>query len=163
MSKTKAFGGAAALLLAGGFIATHEGFKAETYADPVHGWRVPTVCYGQTGPHVQRGQVFTKAECLAMLDDEMRKKAAELDRCIKADIPDHAQAAALSLAYNVGTGAICRSTFVRMMNQGAPPDVYCPQIGRWVFANRQDCREAGSNCRGIVTRRQEEIKLCLGS
>lgn len=162
MNKTKAFGGVAALLIAGGFIATHEGKRNEAYADPIHGWRVPTVCYGQTGSQVRRGPTFTDAECLAMLDDEMRKKAAELDACIRVDVPDHAAAATLSLAYNVGTGAVCRSTLVRMINQGAPPEVYCPQIGRWVYAGGKDCRNPANNCRGIATRRIEEIQLCEG-
>lgn len=106
-------GAAAVLALAAGFLVVHEGEVLGSYADPVHGWRVPTACYGQTGPHIQRGQMFTREQCLTMLDATLVKKAAELDACITRPIPDHAAAAVLSLAYNAGTGAVCRSTLVR--------------------------------------------------
>jgi GH24 family phage-related lysozyme (muramidase) len=43
------------LLIAAAFIAAHEGEVLGSYADPVHGWRVPTACYGQTGPHIRMG------------------------------------------------------------------------------------------------------------
>lgn len=154
---------AGAIALAVGFIATHEGEVLGSYADPVHGWRVPTACYGQTGPGIRPGQLFTRDECRAMLDDSARQKALELDRCITADMQDHAAAAVLSLAYNVGTGTVCRSTLVRQINAGAPPDLYCEQFTRWVYAGGRDCRDPRSGCRGIAKRREEERALCLGN
>lgn len=106
-------GGAGVLALAAGFLVVKEDVVLKTYADPVLGWKVPTACVGETGPHIQRGQMFTREQCLTMLDATLRRKAAELDACISRPIPDHAAAAVLSLAYNAGTGAVCRSTLVR--------------------------------------------------
>jgi hypothetical protein len=36
----------AGIALAAGFLVAHEGEVLGSYADPVHGWRVPTACYG---------------------------------------------------------------------------------------------------------------------
>lgn len=155
-------GVAAGIVIAAGFLIVHEGEVLGSYADPVHGWRVPTACYGQTGPHIRMGQVFSRAECRAMLDAELVSKAQQLDRCITRPLPDHSAAAVLSLAYNAGTSAVCGSTMVRQINQGAPPAVYCEQLSRWVYAGGRDCRNPANNCRGIVKRRADERTLCLG-
>lgn len=45
-SKAKPIAAVGVLALAGAFIASHEGLELRSYADPVHGWRVPTACYG---------------------------------------------------------------------------------------------------------------------
>ncbi len=153
---------AAGIALATGFLIVHEGEVLGSYADPVHGWRVPTACYGQTGPHIRMGQVFTRADCRAMLDAELVTKAQQLDRCITRPLPDHSAAAVLSLAYNAGTSDVCGSTLVRQINAGQPPSVYCEQFSRWVYAGRKDCRNPANNCRGIVKRRADERALCLG-
>ena len=152
----------AGIALATGFLIVHEGEVLGSYADPVHGWRVPTACYGQTGPQIRMGQVFTRAECRAMLDAELVTKAQQLDRCITRPLPDHSAAAVLSLAYNAGTSAVCGSTLVRQINAGQPPSVYCAQFDRWTFAGGKDCRNPANTCRGIVKRRAEERALCLG-
>ncbi|WP_353189086.1 lysozyme [Pseudomonas sp.] len=162
-NKGRIGGIAAGIALATGFLIVHEGEVLGSYADPVHGWEVPTACYGQTGPHIRMGQVFTRAECRAMLDAELVTKAQQLDRCITRPLPDHSAAAVLSLAYNVGTSAVCGSTLVRQINAGQPPAVYCQQLDRWVYAGGKDCRDPRNNCRGIAKRRTEEKALCLGN
>lgn len=154
-------GAGAALAIAAAFLISHEGEVLGSYADPVHGWKVPTACYGQTGPHIRPGQTFTRAECRTMLDAETRQKAAELDACITQPMPAHSAAAVLSLAYNAGSGAVCRSTLVRQINEGQHPATYCQQFSRWVYAGGKDCRDPRNNCRGIVVRRSEERALCL--
>jgi lysozyme len=162
-NKGRIGGIAAGIVLATGFLIVHEGEVLGSYADPVHGWEVPTACYGQTGEHIRMGQVFTRAECRAMLDAELVAKAAQLGRCISHPLPDHSAAAVLSLAYNVGTSAVCGSTLIRQINAGQPPAVYCQQFDRWVYAGGKDCRDPRNNCRGIAKRRTEEKALCLGN
>ena len=160
MKKAPVFG-AAALVAAVGFIVVKEGVVLQTYADPVLGWQVPTACAGQTGPHIRRGQVFTREECMRMLDATAQQKARELERCVQRDITPNAAAAILSLAYNVGTPTVCGSTLVRQINAGSPPAQYCEQFRRWVFVGGRDCRDPRNNCRGIVNRREAERALCL--
>lgn len=154
--------GIVAITAAMGFLVVKEGVVLETYADPVLGWEVPTACAGQTGPHIVRGQRFTHAQCMAMLDESTRQKARELERCVQWDVSPGAAAAILSLAYNVGTGPVCGSTLVRQINAGQPPEVYCQQFRRWTFVGGKDCRDPKNGCRGIAVRREAEYNLCMG-
>ena len=55
---------AAILAVAAPIIAYHEGYVPNTYADPIG---IPTVCFGHTGPDVEWGQEYTRAQCDALL------------------------------------------------------------------------------------------------
>ena len=148
----KGAGLAAVLVVATPLAVKWEGVKTVTYLDPIG---IPTACVGQTGPHIRMGQSFTRAECFAMLDTTQRAKAAELDRCITAELAPHEAAAVLDLAFNVGTGAVCRSTMVRLINQGRPARVWCHELDKWVFAG-------GIRWQGLVNRRADAKRVCLG-
>jgi lysozyme len=130
-----------------------EGLVLSTYLDIVG---VPTVCYGETGPHVRLGQRYTAEACRRMLDERLVRFAVELDRCIERPLADHEAAAVLSWAYNVGVGAACSSTLVKMINAGSPAQEWCQQLDRWVYAR-------GFRVNGLVVRRQKEKALCLGA
>lgn len=81
---------------------------------------VATVCYGETRG-VSMGDSFTDEECSEMLYERLeRDYHRPLQRCIKGfdDKPIGWQAAMLSLAYNVGTGAACKSTAARRAKAG---------------------------------------------
>ena len=66
----------------------------------------------------------------------------------------------VSFAYNVGINAFCKSTMVKLANQGDKVGS-CNQFDRWVYVAGKDCRIAKNNCRGIAKRRAEEKALCL--
>jgi lysozyme len=144
---------AAVLLIATPLVIKWEGVKTEAYIDPVG---IPTVCIGQTGPHIRMGQRFSEQECFAMLDAELRAKAAQLDRCVSAPLAPHEAAAVLDLAYNVGVSAVCRSTMVRQINAGAPASTWCRQLDRWVIAG-------GRRWNGLINRRADARAICEGS
>lgn len=155
--------GVVALLAAlGAFVVPLEGLRLESYADPVWGASLPTACAGDTGPHIRMGQTFTESECYAMLAARHRVLAARLGRCVAADVPANVAVSVLSLGDNVGAQAVCDSTLVRMINQGAVPLEYCAQFDRWVYAAGRDCRIKGSNCGGLVKRRATERAMCEG-
>lgn len=148
---------AAALAVAASpFVAYHEGVVPYTYADPVWGWKVPTACAGETGPHIVRGQTFTIEQCMAMLDKRLTTDWPKVAKCIDRPLEMHQAVAIASWAHNVGTNAACKSTLVRLLNQGAPPSVWCAQFERWVYAD-------GKKLRGLVRRRAEERAMCEGS
>lgn len=133
-------------------IAYHEGYVPKTYADPIG---IPTVCFGQTGAAAKPGVEYSLAECEAMLNAEVTDILTALDRCLAARLEPQQWAALTSLAYNVGTGAICKSTIARMIRSGAPAAQWCEQFPRWVYAG-------GKVLPGLVKRRADERKLCLG-
>lgn len=137
---------AAALALTSGF----EGLRTHSYWDSLG--RVWTACYGET-VGVRRGQTYTPAQCRADLSKRLAQKSAALDRCLKADVPDMVYVAFLDATYNLGEGAACRSSWVRLANAG--------QIA--AACNRLPLydRAGGRVVPGLVRRRAAERRMCL--
>lgn len=140
---------AAAAALAISFVGGWEGMERKAYKDIVGVW---TVCYGHT-KDVKPGDEYTQAQCDDMLRHELRTFEGQLDRCLKADLPLTSKVAVLSWAYNVGTGAACRSTLVRKANAGDLVGA-CNELPRWN-------RAGGRVIRGLTNRRISERTLCL--
>lgn len=143
-------GAAGVLALAATIIKPWEGYEPKPYHDIVG---VLTVCYGHTGGVEQR--TYTKAECDTLLATDMGEHWAGVSRCITGPLKDHEAAAVLSLAFNVGTSAVCKSTLVRKINAGAPPAEFCRELFKWVYAG-------GRKVKGLERRRAAEFKLCMG-
>lgn len=133
-------------------IPEDEGTRHQAYRDIVGVW---TICTGDT-EDVRPGQVASKAECEARLERQLIAHAEPVMRCVptlREDGRDHQRAAAVSLAYNIGTGAFCRSTAARRFNardwRGG-----CDAFLMWNKAG-------GRVIRGLVLRRQRERAICL--
>ena len=149
-----ASGGIAALAVAGSMavqlVGGFEGLRLYAYKDVVGVW---TACYGETyGIH--KGMVFSKTTCDNMLVDSLIKHEQGMRRCMKDpdNVPIPTYVAHLSLAYNIGTGAYCKSTAVKRLNAG---DIKgsCQALTRFV-------RAGGKVLQGLVTRRAKEKSLC---
>lgn len=69
--------------------------------------------------------------------------------------------AVLSLAYNVGEGAFCKSTMAELFRQGKH-EAACNQFMRWTFYQGKDCKDPANRCLGLYTRRMQERQQCLG-
>jgi lysozyme len=151
--RKKLAAGAAAVVIATAtpFIAKWEGLETTAYRDIVG---VPTVCYGETRG-VKMGDTYTKAECMEMLKVAVGEYYSKIEPCMtNKDIPVGVQASLLELAYNVGTGATCKSTMMRLANQGKYKEA-CRELDKWVKAG-------GQTVRGLQNRRADsKINLCL--
>lgn len=156
MSGLRVVGAAsAAAVIAAGSVAYFEGVIPHTYVDPVG---IPTACAGETGPHIQIGQTYSIDQCMTMLDASLARHWRGLERCIVGELTMQEAAAILSWTYNVGVGAACGSTLVRMINRGAPAEAWCQQLTRWTKA-----RKLGVviELPGLVKRRAAERSMCL--
>lgn len=147
MKKTTA--AAAVIAAALPVVALWEGLRTKPYYDIVG---VKTVCYGETRGVQDR--VYTKAECDAMLSGALVEFYAKVDPCIPDDLPPKATGMFLSLAYNVGPTALCKSqtiqaAFARKDWVGA-----CKAINLFN-------RAGGRVVQGLVNRRAQEAQLCL--
>lgn len=148
--------GATAAVIAS--LAAFEGYRERSYDDGVG---VQTVGFGTTrrddGTPVQKGDRLDPVRAVVALQREADQHAQELARCI-GDVPlaKHEWDAYVSWAYNVGTGAACKSTLVRKLKQ-TPPDYAgaCAELLRWT-------RAGGRELPGLVKRRQAEYRLCMG-
>jgi lysozyme len=125
-----------------------EGYREVPYKDIVG---IATVCWGDT-KNVQGPQ--TRAQCEERLERQLIAHAKPVVECVPGlTRKPNATAAAVSLAYNIGTAGFCRSTVARRFNQG-----------RW----REGCdamllwnKAGGRVVRGLVNRRNAERKICL--
>ena len=114
---------------------------------------VPTIGFGTT-EGVKLGDTITVPKALERSLADIQKFEGAVKRCVKVALYQHEYDAYVQLAYNIGEGAFCGSTLVRLLNEGRYLDA-CRQILRW---NRAQGREV----RGLTIRRQREYTLCLG-
>lgn len=134
------------------FVALWEGDERTAYADKL-ARSVPTVCNGHTGPDVRVGDVWTKEQCDAVLVRNLTTHGQGLLRCVKVPLNQNQFDALASWTFNVGVGAACGSTLVKLLNQRNYREA-CNQLLRW---NRAGGREV----RGLTNRRVAERDLCL--
>lgn len=149
-NKLLALGLSSALATTGLFVAKHEGLILGTYVDPVG---ILTSCFGHTGKELKPKQKFTEDQCLSQLAKDLEKHDKEMMKNIKVSLSDEEHAAYLSFTYNVGVGNFKSSTLLKNLNMNKREEA-CNQLLRWVFAK-------GKKLKGLVTRREEERKLCL--
>ena len=131
-------------------LAVHEGYREEAYQDIVGVW---TIGFGTT-KGVQPGQKLDPVKALQRALTDSQKFEGALKECVHVPLHQHEYDAFISLAYNIGAGAFCRSTLVRKLNAGDYEGA-CAEILRWNKAS-------GKVVRGLVVRREAEHKKCLG-
>lgn len=140
----------AVIMASAAIVQPWEGRELRAYQDIVNVW---TICDGDTN-NVRPGQVATPEECDVRLYTNLRRYHAELRKCLTvAPLPVKTEAAFVSWTYNIGWGAACRSTLVRLANAGNLRAA-CDQLLRW---NRAGGREV----RGLTNRREAERRICL--
>ena len=148
----------AAFLISAGLltgVANHEGFREKAYI-PIVGDRATTgfgFTFREDGTPVRLGDTITRPEAERRLGVELYSYRLKISECIKVPVTENQADAFTSLAFNIGTGAFCKSTLVRKLNfydyQGA-----CQEILRWDRFN-------GRPLKGLTNRRKDENKLCL--
>jgi len=129
-------------------VAGYEGLSLHAYPDVIG---VPTICYGET-KGVNSGDIRTKAQCDEMLSARLVEFNAEINKCIRVELPETRRAAIVSLAYNIGSDQFCKSTVVRKLNAGDVSGA-CDAFLMWRFAK-------GIEWQGLINRRQKERALC---
>jgi lysozyme len=146
LKKSAAVGAAAIALVAG-----WEGLRTKAYLDAV---KVPTVCFGETRG-VKLGDSYTAQQCKTMLGNRLVEFEMGMRKCLRNPdtIPDGPYIAALSLSYNIGTGAFCRSSVRKLLDAG--------QIRQACDAFRNFTRAGGMRLQGLVNRREAERAMCL--
>lgn len=153
---TKAKAGAAGIVLASlalmATIRQEEGREYQPYLDIVG---VPTVCDGITGPDVVPGKIYTDADCNRLTIKNLEKHGSQLLDCVSVRVTQGMYEALASWAYNVGAGAACKSTALRLINAGNYA-AGCRDLMRWN-------RAGGKVVRGLTLRRERESQKCLAN
>lgn len=133
-------------------IAIEEGFTSKAVI-PVPG-DVPTIGFGTT-KGVKRGDVITPERALVRLLDDANEFSESVKRCANVPMYQYEFDAYVSLTYNIGEGAFCKSTLVKKL-QSYDYAGACKEILRWDKFN-------GQPLKGLTHRRQREYKLCMGN
>lgn len=133
-------------------IAGVEQYRGTAYDDGVG---VQTIGFGTT-QGVKVGDKTDPVRALGMLYRDANEITEQIAQCV-GDVPvhQHEADAFVSLAYNIGAGAFCRSTLVKKLKQ-KPPDYEgaCAEILRWDKAG-------GKVMAGLTKRRKQEYQLCV--
>ena len=135
-------------------IKRFEGFASEIYVCP-GGW--PTIGYGHVVRDGERerfadGIDEAAAEALLRRDAETAERAVL--RLIRVPLADGQFDALSSFAFNLGAGALQRSTLRRKVNRGEH-DAVPAEFRRWVWAG-------GRKLNGLVRRREAEAAFYAG-
>jgi lysozyme len=144
--------GVAAANMSARMVAEYEGEVLTAYTDPVG---IATVCYGDTDPAMAiPGATYSREECLRSLETQLIAHAKPVLECLDIDPVTHPHQAAafVSLAYNIGASAFCRSTVARRWRAGDYAGA-CAAIPLWDKAG-------GKTLPGLVRRRAGERALC---
>ena len=138
-----------------GLISEFEGLRLNAYPDPGTGNEPWTIGYGTTvypnGHKVRKGHVVTQAEALEYLQHDTKRFADSVNRLVRVPLNQNQFDSLVSFTYNVGDGALQRSTLLRKLNnhdyRGA-----ADEFGKWVNAG-------GKAMYGLVRRRAAERDL----
>ena len=137
------------LAIAIAVVGAYEGLSLTAYPDIVG---VPTICYGET-KNVKLGQTATKEQCDSQLSARLVEFNQGVESCVTRPMRDNERVAFVSLSYNIGVDAFCKSTVVRRFNAGDKAGA-CDAILMWN-------RAGGKVVQGLVNRRQKEREMCL--
>ncbi len=122
----------------------------EAYPDPGTGGDPWTIGWGATGTGIERGTVWTVAECDARLERDLARYAADVARAIGDAPVTQAQFDAM-VSFHYNTGAIARATLTRRHCGGDHAGARA-EFARWNMAG-------GRVMRGLVRRREAEARL----
>jgi lysozyme len=154
----------AALVLSGGGligIASHEGYRETAYIPVVTaaGSDVLTIGFGSTtnadGTRVAPNQRTNPVAALKRLGEHVEVFEEAVKRCAPVPMHQYEFDAYVSLTYNIGSNAFCKSTLVKKLiaydYEGA-----CQEILKWD-------RFKGNPLPGLTKRRKEEYNTCIGN
>ncbi|MEM9421093.1 MAG: lysozyme [Pseudomonadota bacterium] len=96
-------------------IKRFEGLRLEAYYDDVG---VLTIGWGHTGSDVFEGQVITEPQAEDLLAKDLQRFESGVNGSVKVRITQSMFDALVSFSYNVGVGALKKSTALKRLNKG---------------------------------------------
>lgn len=132
-------------------IISFEGIRLEAYKCPAGVW---TIGVGSTVPAVHAGEVITKQQALARFDKDLTKFENAVDRLVKVPLTQNQFDALVSFTFNVGEGALAKSTLLKKLNAG-DYDAVPTELMRWT-------KGGGRELPGLVRRRRAEAAMWRG-
>lgn len=126
-----------------------EGLRLEAYRCPAD---VPTIGYGTTA-NVKMGDRITPQKAEEFLKRDLQKFERAVNSAVKVPVNDNQFSALVCFTYNVGYGALQKSTLLKYLNQGKY-QAAAQEFMKWN-------RGGGRVLPGLTRRRQAEQALFL--
>jgi len=133
-------------------ISGFEGCYTYAYRDPVG---IPTICFGHI-ENVHMGDKMTKQQCKDLLQADLPRYQAMVNRHLKVKVSDNTYAVVTSFTYNCGEACFANSSVLRKINAG---DLRggCEALKLYVYAHKGPVRY---KLPGLVNRRNKEAEVC---
>ena len=114
-------------------LKTWEGCRLSAYPDPASGGAPWTIGYGHTGANVVPGLTITQEQAEAWLEQDAAEAAGAVERLLSGvALTPRQRDALISFCFNVGAGALERSTLRKRLLAGeAPTVVIAQELPRW--------------------------------
>lgn len=133
------------------FIKSFEAFKERPYLCPAGVW---TIGYGHVIGQNEHFDEISENYAHSMLAYDLKFAESAVSRNIDIELSQNEFDALVSFAFNLGSGALQRSTLRQKINYGiAGEDIY-KEFMKWVYA-------AGRKLVGLVRRRSAEAEMYL--
>lgn len=134
-------------------IKQFEGFSPRMYLDPVG---LPTIGYGTLIDTDEEKYLMTatidEAKATVLLRGELYHVESDINKMLQKQVNQNQFDALVSFCYNLGTGALRRSTLLRKININPNDPTIRQEFQKWVYAG-------GTVLRGLVRRRNAEAML----
>lgn len=131
-------------------IRQSEGLRLRAYRCPAG---IATIGFGTTRG-VKMGQEITRERAEELLREDVRRFEGYIDALVKVPLNQGQYDALSSWVYNLGPGALEKSTLLRLLNAGDYAGAG-QQFGRWIYAGSEILP-------GLVRRRAAEQALFEG-
>ena len=110
-----------------------------------------TIGYGHTGKDVYEGMTITEKQAEQYLISDLSGSAKAVARLVKVSLSQKQKDALMSFTFNLGEGALAKSTLLRRLNAGESPNTVArEELPKWC-----KCKEEVLN--GLVRRRAAEV------
>lgn len=129
-------------------IRKYEGFSARPYLCPAAVW---TQGYGHTRGVTQFSEPVDEAQATEWLREDVETAERSVRRLIVSPLSQGQFDALVSFTFNLGGGALQRSTLRRKVNAGEH-DAVPAELMKW-------CRAGGKVMKGLLNRRRAEAAL----
>ena len=134
-------------------VKSFEGCFLNAYLCPAKVW---TIGYGNTkyqnGTAVKQGDKITQEQAETLLSDILAEFSKDVSKLIKVELNDNQFSALVSFAFNLGVGALSKSTLLKKVNANPNDKTIEQEFMKWVSAG-------GKRLNGLVRRRTAESKL----
>ena len=134
-------------------VKSFEGCFLNAYLCPAKVW---TIGYGNTkyqnGTAVKQGDKITQEQAEALLSDILAEFSKDVSKLIKVELNDNQFSALVSFTFNLGVGALSKSTLLKKVNANPNDKTIESEFMKWVSAG-------GKKLNGLVRRRTAESKL----